>query len=382
MKDIHQKEQDNYIYKHMITYKLFHTDGLYFELIDDEGKNREYDVSFVDRKATVPGFFTPQHKTIYETKLKPGNWAKLSRKYLSDVAVFIKYEGRTIKQINLLDELKGKRVFVVFESSSLGDQISWIPYCLKLQEVYKCEVIVSTFKNFLFKDAYPELQFIERGIAVHNIIARVELGWFWETDKEPVNPVTIPLQQAASNILALEHEEIQPRIAFTPGERPVTNEYICISTKSTAQCKHWYYWPELIQQLKAWGYRVFEMSKDANDYGAETLEDTSLDNVMNYLHHADMYIGLSSGISWLNWAISKHTVMISNFTTSDHEFQDNCTRITNPEVCNGCWNNPMFRFNKGDWDWCPENENTPRQFECHKSISVDDVTVVLKGLLL
>ena len=81
----------------------------------------------------------------------------------------------------------------------------------------------------------------------------MELGWFWEKDKEPVHPATIPLQQAASNILALDFKEIQPRIAFTPRERPVDNKYICISTKSTAQCKHWYYWPELIQLLKEMG---------------------------------------------------------------------------------------------------------------------------------
>jgi len=94
---------------------------------------------------------------------------------------------------------------------------------------------------------------------------------------------------------------------------------------------------------------------------------------MNYLHYADYYIGLSSGISWLNWAIGKHTIMISNFTEDGHEFVTNCTRITNPDVCNSCWNNPLFKFNKGDWNWCPEHEDTPRQFECHKSISVEKV---------
>jgi autotransporter strand-loop-strand O-heptosyltransferase len=272
-------------------------------------------------------------------------------------------------------------VFIVFESKSLGDSIAWIPYCLQFQEVYKCKVIVSTFKNDLFESAYPELEFSGRGTIVQNIKARVELGWFWDKEKEPTHPATIPLQQSASNILALPFKEIHPRIAFTLEERPVVNEYICISTKSTAQCKHWYYWPELIKQLKSWGYRVFEMSQEADDYGAEKLDDTSLQNVMNYLHHADLFIGLSSGISWLNWAICKHTVMISNFTTEDHEFQEDCTRITNKEVCNGCWNNPMFKFNKGDWNWCPENENTPRQFECHKSISVNDVAMAVKALV-
>jgi autotransporter strand-loop-strand O-heptosyltransferase len=356
----------------MITYNIHHVDGLYFQLLDDEGKNREYDVVFVDRGSK---------SEIYETKLKLGGWARLNRKYLSDIAVFVKYEGRTIKQINILDELKGKRVFVVFESSSLGDSIAWMPYCLEMQNVYGCEVIVSTFKNDLFKSVYPELTFVDRGVIVHNIIARVELGWFWDESKEPVNPITVPLQQTASNILAIPFKEIRPRIAFTPGERPVVNQYICISTRSTAQCKHWYYWPELIQQLKTWGYRVFEMSKEADDHGAETLEDVSLQNVMNHLHHADMFIGLSSGISWLNWGIGKHTVMIANFTTEDHEFQEDCTRITNKEVCNGCWNNPLFKFNKGDFWWCPENENSPRQFECHKAISMEDVLISLKPLL-
>ena len=356
----------------MITYNIHHVDGLYFQLLDDEGKNREYDVVFVDRDSK---------SEIYETKLKLGGWARLNRKYLSDIAVFVKYEGRTIKQINILDELKGKRVFVVFESSSLGDSIAWMPYCLDMQNVYGCEIIVSTFKNDLFKSVYPELTFVDRGVIVHNIIARVELGWFWDESKEPVNPITVPLQQTASNILAIPFKEIRPRITFTPGERPIANKYICISTRSTAQCKHWYYWPELIAQLKTWGYTVLEMSKEADDHGAEILEDVSLQNVMNHLHHADMFIGLSSGISWLNWAIGKHTVMIANFTTEDHEFQEDCTRITNKEVCNGCWNNPLFKFNKGDFWWCPENENSPRQFECHKAISMEDVLISLKPLL-
>ena len=355
----------------MITYNLTHVNGLYFELIDDEGKNREYDITVIDKSYNVG---------IYETKIKPKSWIRLNRKYLSDLAIILTYQGRVVKQINLLDELKGKRVFIVFESKSLGDSIAWIPYCLEFQEKYQCHVIASSFKNELFEAVYPELEFVGRGVVVHNIIAQVELGWFWDKDKEPVNPVTIPLQQAASNVLALPFREIQPRIAFKP-EKPMIGKYICVSTRSTSQCKHWYYWPELISQLKSWGYRVFELSQEADDYGAETLTDKSLTNVMNYLHHAELFIGLSSGISWLNWGIGKKTIMISNFTKSDHEFQSNCIRITNENVCHGCWNNPMFKFNKGDWMWCPEHENSPRHFECHKAISLNDVLEKIKLVL-
>ena len=143
----------------MITYNIHHVNGLFFELTGDEGKDREYDIQFVDRKGKVKGMLTDQHVTIYETKLKPGAWARLSRKYISDIAIFIKYEGRTIKQVNLLDEIEGKNVFINFESSSIGDTIAWIPYCREFSTHYNCKVHVSTFHNDLFENMYSDLTF-------------------------------------------------------------------------------------------------------------------------------------------------------------------------------------------------------------------------------
>ena len=354
----------------MITYKLHYIDGIFFELLDDEGKNREYEVSFVDRI---------DNKSIYETKLKPKSWAKASRKYFSDICIFVRYEGRTIKQINIIDEIKGKRVFINFESKSLGDTIAWIPYCKEFKETYECEVIVSTFHNYLFEKSYPELKFEGRGVVVNNIIAMFELGWFYDKYKEPEHPATIPLQKTASNILNLPFVEIIPTLAFEVKERPINEKYIAISTISTSKCKLWDYWQELIDNLVDKGYQVFEVSKDKTELKNTTLfDDKSLQNVMNILHHADLFIGLSSGISWLNWALGKRSVMISNFTNKDHEFQLNCLRIINEEVCHGCWNNPMFKFNKGDFWWCPVNEDTSKHFECHKSISANYVHEILK----
>jgi hypothetical protein len=61
--------------------------------------------------------------------------------------------------------------------------------------------------------------------------------------------------------------------------------------------------------------------------------------------------------------------MIANFTKADHEFQNNCTRFTNKNVCHGCWNNKNFKFDKGDWGWCPINKGYDKQFECQESIN-------------
>jgi autotransporter strand-loop-strand O-heptosyltransferase len=362
----------------MINYKLHHVNGLYFELVDDGGKNREYDISFVDK--AFPD------KPIYETKLKTYSWSRLERKFLSDIAIYVRFEGRTIKQINILDEIRGKKVFISFESKALGDTLAWMPYCLEFAKHYECKVVVSTFKNFLFEKVYPELEFVERGVSVNNIIGMFEIGWHWDKNKEPVNPILIPLQKSATNILNLPFEEIIPKMDFTPKERPFEGKYVCISIHSTAKLKYWYYWQELIDGLKEIGYKVVEISKETNMMGIntadliglESFDDKSLENTMNTIYHCEFFVGLSSGLSWMAWALRKKVFMIANFTEPNHEFNNNTIRIFDHTVCNSCWHNQIFRFDKGNWNWCPEHEDTPRQFECHKVITSNKVLNLIK----
>lgn len=346
----------------MFNYNFHNINGLFFEVTDCD---EDYICTFIEEK-------DGERKDHYSTTLGKDTWMKLGIRYIGNFFVEARNNKGVLKhRISFLQHLRGKRVFIAFGSKSLGDTIAWMPYCLEFKKKYQCDVIVSTFKNFLFESVYPELEFVEPGSTVHNIVAMPELGWHWDVDKEPVNPITIPLQKSACTILNLPYKEMRPRIVDLPGVLLEGEKYICISTMSTAECKHWDKWPQLISRLKDQGYKVIELSKEANDYGAEKLDNTSLESVMNHLRGCEFYIGLSSGISWLAWALSVKVVMIANFTTSDHEFE--CIRIENRTVCNGCWNNPKFRFDKGNWNWCPEHEDTPRQFECHKSISVEDV---------
>ena len=351
----------------MFSYNLYSINGLYFEITDCD--EEEYECAFVEETKG-------QRNILYRTTLGKNTWMQYPIYYVCNFFVEVRNNKGVLKhRISFLQHLKGKRVFISFDSSSLGDTIAWMPYALEFKKKYQCDVIVSTFKNFLFKDVYPELEFVEPGGTVSNIVAMPTLGWHWNSSKEPVHPATIPLQKTACNILYLPYKEMRPRIIDLPGVLLEDEKYVCISTRSTSECKHWDKWPQLISRLKDEGYRVIELSKEADDYGAEKLEDTSLENVMNHLRGCEFYIGLSSGISWLAWAVNAKVVMISNFTTSDHEFE--CIRVENRSVCNGCWNNPKFKFDKGNWNWCPEHEDTPRQFECHRSISVQDVIDVL-----
>jgi autotransporter strand-loop-strand O-heptosyltransferase len=354
-----------------VNVKWVHVDGFILELTSPT--EHEFDVQIYDGT----------DKLLYETKLKNNMYSKLSRKYFNGIRYVVSYNGKILKEETI--SFENKRVLIAFESSSLGDTISWVPYCEEFRKKYNCEVIVSTFKNFLFEKKYPNLKFVNPGTRVDNIHGLFRIGWFYENDMEPEYPSVIPLQKAITNILGLPFQEIQSNVYFEPKNNPIQSKYVCIATNSTAGCKLWNYpngWTQLADFLIKNGYKVINISQNGDKIkGVQNLKDDSMLNTMNTIYHSEFVIGLSSGLSWLSWAMGKHVVMISNFTEPDHEFTINCTRITNPSVCNGCWNNPMFKFDKGDWDWCPEHKGTERHFECHKSITSEMVINEIQHLL-
>jgi autotransporter strand-loop-strand O-heptosyltransferase len=348
-----------------------HVNGFYLEIKSDS--EDLFTIEIIDNSNTV----------VYKTTLKSGMYSKLSRQYFNGIKYKIYHKERLIKEEDI--NFNNKKVFISFDSSSLGDTISWLPYCEEFRIKHNCEVVVSTFKNFFFEKSYPNIKFVQPGSVVNNIHGMFKIGWFYDNNLEPEYPSSIPLQKAITNILGLDFKEIQSNVYFEPKERPYNEKYICIATNSTAGCKLWNNpngWTELVKYLKDLGYKIINISKDGDKLdGVINLEDDSMLNTMNVIHHSEFVIGLSSGLSWLSWALKKHVVMISNFTEPNHEFTINCTRITNPNVCNGCWNNPMFKFDKGDWNWCPEHKNTERQFECHKSITPEMVINKIEHLI-
>ena len=354
-----------------VTINWNHVNGFYLEIKSDS--EDLFTIEIIDNSNTI----------IYKTTLKSGMYSKLSRQYFNGIKYKIYHKERLIKEEDI--NFNNKKVFISFDSSSLGDTISWLPYCEEFRIKHNCEVVVSTFKNFFFEKSYPNIKFVQPGSVVNNIHGMFKIGWFYDNNLEPEYPSSIPLQKAITNILGLDFKEIQSNVYFEPKERPYNEKYICIATNSTAGCKLWNNpngWTELVKHLKDLGYKIINISKDGDKLdGVINLKDDSMLNTMNVIHHSEFVIGLSSGLSWLSWALNKHVVMISNFTESDHEFTINCTRITNPLVCNGCWNNPMFKFDKGDWNWCPEHKNTDRHFECHKSITSEMVINEIQHLI-
>jgi autotransporter strand-loop-strand O-heptosyltransferase len=61
--------------------------------------------------------------------------------------------------------------------------------------------------------------------------------------------------------------------------------------------------------------------------------------------------------------------MISGFSKASAEFSTNIKRVINEDVCHGCFNDTENNFDRGDWNWCPRQKETARQFECTKAIT-------------
>jgi len=323
--------------------------------------------------------FWDKENLVYADTIKTGHWTKANREYYTDWSIRVYKNEKLVDSIEF--SLNNKRVFIAFDSSSLGDTIAWIPYVEEFRKKHNCKAIVSTFKNFLFEDVYPELEFVSPGTTVENIYAMYKIGWFYDSNKEPVLPNTIPLQATACNILGLEYKEIKPKILSSELQK-TKSPYITIATNSTAGCKFWTRenWQEVINYLYNKGYQVYNMSLEDNPFeNCSVLDSKNLDITISCIKESEFFIGLSSGLSWLAWGLDKEVIMIANFTNAEHEFK--CHRPVDTTVCNSCWNNKNFRFDKGDWNWCPIHKGTDRQFECQKAISPEMVIDKIKTIL-
>jgi len=331
-------------------------------------------------------FFEGNGDLIYKSVLTDNMFASINREYHSDfyVKVYDDFEESIVRP-GFTDE----RVYIHLDSSAMGDTIAWLPPVEEFRKKHNCHLICSTFNNQFFVSQYPDIEFVEPGTEVPNLYKMFTLGWFYNENgeidytKNPTNFRDQHLQKTASDILGLEFNEIRPKIDFEPLPRPVSKKYYCIANHSTAQAKYWNNpdgWQDVVDHLKSKDYEVIILSKENDGYmgnrdpkGAIKLEDKTLAEISNYLHHAEGFIGLGSGLSWLAWALNTKVILISGFSKPNCEMID-CIRIFVPDIeniCNGCFND--FKFDAGDWNWCVKHKGTDRQFECTKSISSEMV---------
>jgi autotransporter strand-loop-strand O-heptosyltransferase len=327
-------------------------------------------------------FYDENDFLIYNNKLPINHWIKLNREYFTKWKTEV-YEDDKLIYSNVLN-LKDQRVYISFGSKSLGDTLAWIPYCEEFRKKHDCKLIVSTFMNSLFKDQYPNIEFVEPGDVVNNVVAQYRLGWFYNEDglvnynSHPLDFRRQSLQKTATDILGLEYKEIRPKLKLPNVSK---KKKVGIGFHSTAQAKYWNNpdgWQSVIDHLDALGYECMIYSKEGDGYmnnfypnGVTLFKGGNLQEVIDDLSTCEFFIGLGSGLSWLAWACKLPVILISGFSEKFAETKLDTYRVINENVCHGCFNND--RLNAGDWNWCPHHKGTDRQFECSKKITSDMV---------
>jgi len=327
---------------------------------------------------------------LFETALKSG-------RYYMRFRIEAMQKGQTLLSHEY--EASDREVLIQFPVGALGDTMGWLPYAVKFKEKHGCKLTCGMADKFipLFKDAYPDITFLtHEDLKPEKYYATYSLGLFFD-DKEciyqPCDFRHVGLHRTAGYILGVDPTEVPPDIKLADDSRPVPEPYVCIGVQSTAQAKYWNNpmgWHEIVPFLKEAGYRVICIDQkpvhgtgliwNHIPNGAEDQTgDKPLSERARWLKHAELFVGLSSGLSWLAWAMRTPVVMISGFTHPTNEFVTPY-RVINYHTCNGCWNDPHLRFDHKDFLWCPRHKDTPRQFECTRLITVDHVKATLQSL--
>jgi autotransporter strand-loop-strand O-heptosyltransferase len=336
--------------------------------------------------------FKDGDKIIHNTILKNNMWTKLNRKYYTNWNVEVTNSEGLIIYENQLN-LENKRVYIAFNSKSLGDTLAWIPYVEEFRKKHNCELIVSTFMNDLFEETYPEITFVKPGEIVGNLYAMYELGWYYDDkdnidyDRVPNNFRVQPLQKTASDILGLEFKEIKPILKLR--KDIIKKKKVGIAIHSTAQAKYWNNkngWQEVVDYLKSKGYEITLYSIEQDGYmgnyhpkGIKQYPKKPMQEMIYDMQSCEFFIGISSGLSWLAWSVNIPVILISGFSESYTEPTSNIFRIINNKVCTGCFN--THKLNPNDWNWCPIYKNTEKQFECTKNIKSEDIISEIKKII-
>jgi len=304
---------------------------------------------------------------------------------------------------------------IEFISQSLGDNIAWSPYCYEYHKVTGNNLVVKTRWAELFNDIEDKVRFVPcqtikqfhtTGETHPNGLPEVlgkgsdgnfDVDWRKQIIKADLGQIDglkkinfhlnkkTPIQKQICDQLHIEYKQIIPTISKKGIDQYETpkNKYVCISVQSTSKCKLWTEsgWDKVVKFLKAKGYKVLCVDKysswgapnDFNFMPKKAIDETGnfpIANRVKQIMNCDFFIGLSSGLSWLAWALGKKVVMISGCTHKINEFD--CFRVQNESVCHGCLNDEdLSCFEEIQWNWpyCPRN----KKFECRRKISFDMV---------
>lgn len=272
--------------------------------------------------------------------------------------------------------LEGLEILLHIDSFCLGDTICFASFLDAFAERYKPRRMkVSTFWPELFENG--KFEFIDATAQTHVEVDKlVSIGF----QKEEIEHVRNGMIWGGRDMMGLPQDTPLGRPPVKPMQFERKKKKVSIATESLKRIARWDRsggWADVCFALMDMGYEVHNVSYEkTQEIQGVVYHDGNEDigGALNHIGESALFIGLSSGLSWLAWAYGVPVVMISGFTKHYNEFP--CYRVTNERACNGCFN--VF---KGINTPCPIFIDTERQNECHALITPDMVMDKVKEAL-
>ena len=347
----------------------------------------DYRVRFLDREACL---------TLYDSNAS-GVLVTSSKKYFVDFRIEVYERDKLIFAHDL--DLQGKKVLIKFPVGILGDILAWFPYAEVFRKKHECDLYCAMAEEMIeiIKPGYPEINFVQSEERPDGLYASYYMGIFFPCDDREHQPTdfrVVGLHKNAPCILGLKVHEQCIKLLPRDKVRRSKDPYVCIAAQASSQAKYWNNgrgWLNVVKHLKTLGYRVLCIDRENNygmgsrfniiPYGAEDFTGRRpLQERIDLLYHADFFIGLSSGLSWVANGVGIPVVLISGFTLPVNEFETPY-RVISYHVCNGCWNDTRVVFDHKDFEWCPRLKGSDRQFECSRYITPEAVNKVIDRLM-
>lgn len=272
-----------------------------------------------------------------------------------------------------------------FCTPALGDNIAFSPYADEYQKIHGGNVYVKTKWFNILKSDNSNVYFVDPNMEI-KFDKYFEIHFHFKD---------VPIQKLACDQLGIEYKEIVPNIKHQNKYKfNKKKKYVCIGVHSTSQLKYWNNgagWDLVVKYLRDLGYDVYVIDKDEvfgssekwNHIPKKAFNETGnypIEYRIEQLKNCEFFVGLSSGLSWLAWSLNKKVVLISGCTDTYNEFNSNCYRVINKNVCHGCLNDPYINNKDGilnGWMYCPRQKD----FECSKKISFDMVKDQINKLI-
>lgn len=305
-------------------------------------------------------------------------YTKKNKQFYSDVKFYIRWlikiykDGQLVYQHRL--NLKDQKVIIEFPGIAIGDFLAAIGTIQQFQIKHQCDLYLFMYSQELIdivKDQYPNIKFVSSV----NMLSEPCYAYYLMSIGNMMQPTInladcrlVGLEYTFSYLLNIPQEDIQKAKLNLSAQRQIKDKYVVINTSASGHGKEWIKdrWIEVVKYLKSLGYIVYQVGLEEQliDGCIDLIGNIHLQKRIDLIKYADMFIGLSSGLSWIAYSCNVPVVMICNLTLPRHQFYTKY-RVQPTIGCKGCFHQITPTF----INIC-QNTN---QFECKTNITVKQV---------